>query len=45
MVETSSDKAKSWQPEVAAIEVTPRRKRPAAVVGSDEPLEMVETSK
>lgn len=45
MVETSSDKVKSWQPEVTVTEVAPRRKRPAAVVASDEPLEMVETSR
>jgi ribonuclease E len=45
MVETSSDKVKSWQPEVTLIEAAPRRKRPAAVVASDEPLEMVETSR
>jgi ribonuclease E len=47
MVETSSDKAKSWQPEVAASEEAPRprRKRPAPVVVSDEPLMMVETQK
>ncbi|MBK7422668.1 MAG: Rne/Rng family ribonuclease [Propionivibrio sp.] len=45
MVETSSEKVKSWQPEVAVIESAPRRKRPAAVVASDEPLEMVETSR
>ena len=45
MVETSSDKVKSWQPEVTLIEAAPRRKRPAAVLASDEPLEMVETSR
>jgi ribonuclease E len=47
MVETSSDKAKSWQPEVSASEVAPRprRKRPVAVVVPEEPLVMVETQK
>jgi ribonuclease E len=47
MVETSSDKAQSWQPEAAASEEAPRprRKRPAPVVASDEPLMMVETQK
>jgi ribonuclease E len=47
MVETSSDKAQSWQPEAAANEEAPRprRKRPAPVVVSDEPLMMVETQK
>ena len=47
MVETSSDKARSWQPET--VENTPprpaRRKRTAAVATADEPLVMVETSK
>ena len=47
MVETSSDKAQSWQPEAAPSEAVPRprRKRPAPVVASDEPLMMVETQK
>ncbi len=47
MVETSADKAQSWQPDVTAIEVapTPRRKRPVVVVVPDEPLVMVETSR
>ena len=47
MVETSSDKAQSWQPEAAVSEEAPRprRKRPAPVVASDEPLMMVETQK
>ena len=47
MVETSSDKVKSWQPEVTAIETEPRprRKRPVPVTLPDEPLVMVETSK
>lgn len=47
MVETSSDKAQSWQPEITASEsaARPRRKRPAPAVVSDEPLMMVETQK
>ncbi len=45
MVETSSDKVKSRQPEATVIESTPRRKRPAAVMVPDEPLERVETSR
>ncbi len=47
MVETSSDKVKSWQPELAAIEAEPRprRKRPVPITLPDEPLVMVETSK
>jgi ribonuclease E len=47
MVETSSDKAQSWQPEITASEAAPRprRKRPAPAVVSDEPLMMVETHK
>jgi ribonuclease E len=47
MVETSIDKAQSWQPEAAVSEEAPRprRKRPAPVVVSDEPLMMVETQK
>jgi ribonuclease E len=47
MVETSSDKAQSWQPEAAVSEEAPRprRKRPVPVVVSDEPLMMVETQK
>ena len=47
MVETSNDKVQSWQPESIASEVVPRprRKRPAPVVASDEPLMMVETQK
>jgi ribonuclease E len=47
MVETSSDKVESWQPEAAAGEDVPRprRKRPAPVIVSDEPLMMVETQK
>ena len=47
MVETSSDKVQSWQPEAAASEAAPRprRKRPAPVAVSDEPLMMVETQK
>lgn len=47
MVETSSDKAQSWQPDASASEEAPRprRKRPAPVAVSDEPLMMVETQK
>ena len=46
MVETSSGKAQSWQPEAVVSEAPrPRRKRPAPVVASDEPLMMVETQK
>jgi ribonuclease E len=47
MVETSSDKVKSWQPEFTAIEAEPRprRKRPVPVTLPDEPLVMVETSR
>jgi len=47
MVETSSEKAKSWQPEATVSEAAPRprRKRPAAVAAPDEPMVMVETQK
>jgi ribonuclease E len=47
MVETSNDKAQFIQPAVTSSEETPRprRKRPAPVVVSDEPLMMVETQK
>lgn len=46
IVETISDKAKEWQPEMASSEAPshPRRVRPAAVVTPDEPLIMVETN-
>ena len=46
IVETISDKAKEWQPELASSEATPRprRVRPTAVVTPDEPLIMVETN-
>ena len=45
MVETSSDKAKIWQTEVAVPETTPRprRKRATPVAPQNEPLMMVET--
>jgi ribonuclease E len=43
MIETSSDKASSWQPEQAAeVRPAPRRRKPPVVV-SNEPLVMVET--
>lgn len=47
MVETSSEKIKSWLPEVTANEVIPRprRKVTAAVATPDEPLVMVETNR
>ena len=45
MVETSSEKAKSWEPEVVAPIVTPRRKRPVIEKLPDEPLVMVETNR
>ena len=44
MVETSGDKAKAWQPEAHVINSAPRRRRPAQVVTTDEPLVMVETA-
>ena len=46
IVETISDKAKEWQPELASSEATPRprRVRPTAVATPDEPLIMVETN-
>ena len=45
MVETSSDKIQTWQPETAPDEPAPRprRRRPPVVVPADEPLVMVET--
>lgn len=44
MVETSSDKIQSWQPEVSEDAMPrPRRKRSAPVAVSNEPLVMVET--
>ncbi len=43
MIETSSEKAKSGQPEVAETRPAPRRKRPAVVAVADEPLVMIET--
>ena len=44
MVETSGDKAKAWEPEVASVETAPRRKRSVKVAVPDEPLVMVETA-
>ena len=46
MIETSSDKAKNWQPEAPSSETAarPRRKRPAAITTPEEPLVMVETN-
>lgn len=46
MVETSSDKIQSWQPEATPkpAATPPRRRRPAPVQVSDEPLVMVETT-
>ncbi len=45
MIETSSDKIQSWQPEVAEEAVPrPRRRRPAPVALADEPLVMIETT-
>ena len=45
MVETSSDKAQSWQPEASAEQPAPRprRRRQAAAPVANEPLVMVET--
>ena len=45
MVETSSEKVKSWEPEIVTSQLTPRRKRPVAEKLPDEPLVMVETSR
>ncbi len=47
MVETSGDKIRSWQPESVSEEAAPRprRRRPAPVLASEEPLTMVETQK
>ncbi|MBI4742314.1 MAG: Rne/Rng family ribonuclease [Betaproteobacteria bacterium] len=47
MVETSGEKARSWQPEASVSEETPRprRRRPAVRQSADEPLMMVETRK
>ena len=44
MIETSSDKAKSWLPEEVASETVPRRKRKQTALVSGEPLVMVETN-
>ena len=44
MIETSGDKARAWQAEAPVINSAPRRKRPARVVTTDEPLIMVETA-
>ena len=44
MIETSGDKARAWQAEAPVINSAPRRKRPAQVVTTDEPLIMVETA-
>ncbi len=44
MVETSGEKIQAWQPEVVEEEAPrTRRRRPAPVAASEEPLEMVET--
>ncbi len=47
MVETSGEKAQSWQPDASVSEETPRprRRRPAVRQFADEPLMMVETRK
>lgn len=46
IVETISEKAKEWQPEMVSSEVPPRprRVRPTTVATPDEPLIMVETN-
>ena len=45
MIETSSDKIQSWQPEVTEEAAPrPRRRRPAPVAQADEPLVMIETT-
>ena len=45
LVETSADKQRSVVQEVQPAPVQPRRRRPAAVIVSDEPMQMVETRK
>ncbi len=47
MIETSGDKAKTWQAEEPAVPAAPRprRKRPTVVAAADEPLVMVETNR